>query len=58
MLLEITIKKILIKKNQMKNTIIVPVAHVVELGKATNLTLGSAGPRAETPNRPNTAWNR
>jgi hypothetical protein len=36
----------------MKKTIIVPVAQVVELGKATNLTLGGGSGGSETRNQP------
>ena len=41
----------------MKKMIIVPVVQVVELGKATTLTLGGNGARHETPSRPNIRWN-
>ena len=34
------------------NPIIIPVVDVVELGKATRLTLGQNGQGTETPNRP------
>jgi hypothetical protein len=36
----------------MKNTTIVPAAQVVELGKATSLTLGGSSGGSETQQRP------
>ena len=36
----------------MKNPIIVPVAQIVELGKATTLTLGGGGGGSENRDRP------
>lgn len=34
------------------------VTQVIEVGKASNLTLGTVGPKYETPNRPNSSWGR
>jgi hypothetical protein len=36
---------------------IIPAIEIVEIGKATNLTLGGNGARHETPSRPNVRWN-
>ena len=32
--------------------------HAIELGKATILTLGTVGPKYESPTRPNSTWPR